>query len=286
MMTVNELYRYISAELEQLYDKNEAQNICAMLFEHIAGINRTERIREPNKLLAETIISRLEEGLAELKEHKPIQYITGEAWFYKMKLKVSPAVLIPRPETEELADAVIRYLKDKPGAALIDIGTGSGCIPIAIKKNLPSINITAIDISTDALAIAKENAASQATTINFLEIDFLDQTTWNSFPLFDVIVSNPPYIPENEKQLLDENVTAFEPATALFVANERPLIFYEMIAAFGKAHLKENGKIFMETHEQLAEETAALFNNDHYSAMIENDLQGKQRMVIATRHSR
>ena len=286
MMTVNELYRYISAELEQLYDKNEAENICAMLFEHIAGINRTERIREPNKLLAEKIISRLEEGLAELKEHKPIQYITGDAWFYKMKLKVSPAVLIPRPETEELADAVIRYLKDKPGAALIDIGTGSGCIPIAIKKNLPSINISAIDISTDALAIAKENAASQATTINFLEIDFLDQTTWNSFPSFDVIVSNPPYIPENEKQMLNKNVTEFEPHLALFVENNKPLIFYEKIAAFGKTHVKVAGKIFMETHEQFAEKTAALFNDEHYSSVIQKDLYEKQRMVIATGRSR
>ena len=145
--------------------------------------------------------------------------------------------------------------------------------------------MTAIDISDDALAIAKENSIQQQTDIDFQLVNFLDEKTWESYPSFDVIVSNPPYIPENEKQLLDKNVTAFEPLTALFVENDRPLIFYEKIAAFGKNHLKVAGKIFMETHEEFAKQTAELFNNDLYSAVIVNDINGKQRMVIATRHS-
>ena len=285
MMTVNELYRYFLTELEGIYEKNEAANICSMLFENIAGITRPALIKEPDRVLDESTVLRLNSCLEELKDHKPIQYVTSEAWFYKMKLKVSPAVLIPRPETEELADLVISYLKDKPSANLLDIGTGSGCIAIAIKKNLPVVSVIAIDISNDALSVAKENAARVQTGIDFQKVDFLEEKMWGSLPSFDVIVSNPPYIPENEKQLLDKNVTAFEPHTALFVTNERPLIFYEKIAAFGKKHLKENGKIFLETHEDFADEVAALFNDHHYSAVIVNDMNGKQRMVIATLHS-
>ncbi|CAN5817268.1 peptide chain release factor N(5)-glutamine methyltransferase [soil metagenome] len=281
MMTVNELYRYFRDELGKLYEKNEAELICSILFEHV-GIGRAELIKDSSHIPGKEITGRLDKYLLALKDYTPIQYVTGEAWFYKMKLKVSPAVLIPRPETEELAEAVINYLKNKPAVSVLDIGTGSGCISIAIKKNVPAATITAIDISSAAIAIAKENASIQQTTIDFKQNDFLDEQTWESFASFDVIVSNPPYIPENEKQLLDKNVTAFEPHSALFVANERPLIFYEKIAAFGKTHLKKDGKIFMETHEEFAAQTAALFNNAFYTAIVLNDLQGKQRMVIAT----
>lgn len=281
MMTINELYRYFLDQLSSIYEKNEAEQICSILFEHV-GIGRAELIKDSSHIPGKEITGRLDEYLLAIKDHTPIQYITGEAWFYKMKLKVSPAVLIPRPETEELAEAVIKYLKNNTAATVLDIGTGCGCISIAIKKNVPIANVTALDISDDALVIAKENARTQQTIINFIQTDFIDEQTWKSFSSFNVIVSNPPYIPENEKQLLDKNVTAFEPHSALFVANERPLIFYEKIAAFGKTHLKKDGKIFMETHEEFAAQTAALFNNAFYTAIVLNDLQGKQRMVIAT----
>ncbi len=282
-MTVNELYRSFLTELEHIYESSEAANINSMIFESIAGITRSSMIKDPTQIPNSKISSRLNECLLELKKYKPVQYVIGEAWFYKMKLKVSPAVLIPRPETEELVDAVIHYLKDKPDAAILDIGTGSGCIAIAIKKNLPDVHVTAIDISNKALIIAKENSARQQTNINFIQLDFLDEKTWQSLPLFDVIISNPPYIPENEKQKLDKNVTEFEPHLALFVENNQPLIFYKKIAAFGKKKLKEKGKIFLETHEHFAEETAALFNDAYYSAEIRKDIYEKQRMVIATR---
>ena len=282
LMTVNELYRSFLTELEHFYEGAEAAKISSMVFEKIAGITRAGIIKEPMQVINEKISERLHECLNQLKNHKPVQYVIGEAWFYKMKLKVSPAVLIPRPETEELVDAAISYLKDKPGAVVLDIGTGSGCIAIAIKKNLPTVYVTAIDISNEALMIAKENSIQQQVNINFIQLDFLGEKNWQALPLFDVIISNPPYIPENEKKTLDKNVTEFEPHLALFVENDRPLIFYEKIAAFGRSHLKENGKVFMETHEQLAEETTALFNNEHYSAEIRKDIHEKQRMVIAT----
>ena len=284
-MTIMELYRFFLAQLLGLYPKSEAENICSLLLENKAGITRTDMIKEPDKILDLDTIQAINDCLPALLEHKPVQYITGEAWFYNIKLKVSPAVLIPRPETEELADMVIRYLENKPGSAVLDIGTGSGCIPIAIKKNCPDADVTAIDVSIDALDIAKENAQNQQTVISFHELNFLEEKSRERLHSFEVIVSNPPYIPENEKEKLDKNVTAFEPHTALFVTNERPLVFYEMIALFGQAHLKTNGKIFMETHEDLAEEVASLFHNDLYNSTIVKDISGKNRFVMATHHS-
>ncbi len=284
-MTVIELYRSFLGELEKIYEKDEAANINDMLFENVAGITRLDLIKDPSRMLDETTMKRLDGSLQQLRLHKPIQYVTGEAWFCQMKLKVSPAVLIPRPETEELVNEVISFLKQNPRATVIDIGTGSGCIAIAIKKNEQTAAVTAVDISKEALAIAASNANDQRTEISFIQNDFLDATTWDELGFYDVIVSNPPYVPGSEKGSLDKNVTYFEPHLALFVEDERPLIFYEKIAAFAGKYLKENGKIFLETHEQLADQTAALFLNEKYSVLVKKDMQGKQRMVIVTRRS-
>jgi release factor glutamine methyltransferase len=283
-VTAKELYRSFLSELSHLHSTHEASNITSMIFEHFAGIDRTSLIKEPDQILDKEKKAAISESLADLKKNKPIQYIIGEAWFFKMKLKVSPAVLIPRPETEELVVAVIQAIKNKPGSKIIDIGTGSGCIAIAIKKNITDSVITATDISKDALDIAKENATSQHTIINFLHSDFLSEAYDEHLENYDVIVSNPPYIPEIELEQMDKNVTDYEPHTALFVKNERPLIFYERIIFFAKDHLNEDGKIFLETHEDLAEEVCKLFDEHIYYTEIKNDIFGKQRMVIATRY--
>ena len=285
-MTANELYRHIISHLESIYPRPEASQICSILFENKAGIALKDLIKEPALTLDETTVLHLKDSLEALLRHTPIQYVTGEAWFYKMKLVVSPAVLIPRPETEELADNIIRYLKGNPAASLLDIGTGSGCIAIAVKRNSPGTSVTAIDLSEEALAIAKQNAGFQEAMISFAKADFLDENTWDTFPTFDVIVSNPPYIPLEEKTLLDKQVTAFEPHLALFVDNDRPLIFYEQIALFGQKHLNPNGRIFLETHEHYAEAVAALFSNEYYSPEIVLDINGKQRMLVVTYHHR
>ena len=163
----------------------------------------------------------------------------------------------------------------------MDIGTGSGCIAIAVKKNIPAAMITAIDVSEGALLVAKENATTQQTDIGFLQVDFLDEAQWNTLPKFDIIISNPPYIPINEKEKLDINVTAFEPHQALFVPDNSPLLFYEKIATFGKTHLSRGGKIFMETHEDYAKETASLFKQHYKEVTIQKDIFDKERMVIA-----
>lgn len=282
-MTANELYRDFLMVLEQIYERSEAASINNLLFENVAGISKSAIIKNPAQLLDEKTHALLTAGLERLKKQEPLQYVTGLAWFYNMTLKVSPAVLIPRPETEELVDAAIKFLQDKPAASILDIGTGSGCIAIAIKKNLPAVLVTAIDISQDAITIATENSSAQQTNINFTQQDFLDEKSWHTLPMYDVIISNPPYIPENEKQLLDKNVTEHEPHLALFVTDNRPLIFYEKIAAFGKTHLTAPGKIFLETHEHFANETAALFDEKYYTVDIREDLNEKQRMVIVSR---
>ena len=167
---------------------------------------------------------------------------------------------------------------------IIDIGTGSGCIPIAIKKNMPALNITAIDISLDALAIAKQNAITHATTIEFKQLDFLNDAASATLDKYDVIISNPPYITEKQHDTMDKNVTAYEPHLALFVKDEQALIFYEKIVVFALTHLNENGMIFLETHEELAKEVAGLFDDKLYEVAIKKDIFEKERMVIVTRY--
>ena len=281
-MTIGALYLHICTNLESVYPKTEAGKICEWLFENKAGITRQQLLKEPGMQLDAAVTNSINNSLAELMAHKPIQYITGEAWFYHLKLKVTPAVLIPRPETEELAEMVIRQMPVNQELSLLDIGTGSGCIAIAVKKNSRNVHITAIDKSPEALAIAKENAVNNQAAISFSKIDFLDENEWNFFPQFDIIVSNPPYIPVNEMEKLEKHVTAYEPHAALFVTENRPLLFYEKIALFGQTHLKKGGRIFVETHEDLAYECAALFSNDHYKSAVVKDMSGNNRFVTAT----
>ncbi|MEO6671238.1 MAG: peptide chain release factor N(5)-glutamine methyltransferase [Ferruginibacter sp.] len=282
-MTVNELYRAFLNELSHTYSIDEASNITAMIFEHFAGIDRSSLIKDPGKVLVKEKITAIQESLSALKKNKPVQYIIGEAWFYKMKLKVSAAVLIPRPETEELVETVIRTVKNKQGITVIDIGTGSGCIAIALKKNMAGSTVTAIDISEDALSVANENASRQDTLIKFLLSDFLSADNDGLLENYDVIVSNPPYIPINERAQMENNVVDYEPHTALFVENNQPLVFYERINAFAKDHLNKDGMIFLETHEDLAEDVCKLFEKNIYRTAIKHDMSGKQRIVIVTR---
>lgn len=283
-MTNRQQYRIFLLQLQAIYNLNEATIITDWVLESLAGIKRFDVVKDPEKLQPDTITQQLKVALEELLQHKPVQYVTGEAWFHNMKLKVDKSVLIPRPETEELVKLVLDTVKNEENLALsiIDIGTGSGCIAIAIKKNLPAASVAAIDVSESALAIAKDNSYEQQTEIQFLKIDFLEESQWASLPKYDVIVSNPPYIPMDEKEKLDKNVASFEPHQALFVPDQSPLLFYEKIAAFASAHLNPKGKIFMEVHENFAKETAALFIQNFSEANIKKDIFGKERMVMAT----
>ena len=282
-MTIKSLYRNFLVQLQQIYSPSEATPMSDWVFEKIVSLKRSDILKNPEKEITPAAETLIQNALKELLSHKPVQYVLGEAWFYHLKFKVNAHVLIPRPETEELVDQLIRDRKSKlTDPAILDIGTGSGCISIAIKKNLPAAKISALDISKDALVLANENAVMHNTNITFTEMDFLDESSWDELPAFDIIISNPPYIPINEKEKLYKNVTSFEPHLALFVPNKSPLIFYEKIEAFGRNHLLHNGKIYLETHEDYAKETAALFMKHYQTVMIKKDMYGKERMIIIT----
>lgn len=294
-MKRKELYQSFQQQLQHIYPAAEAATITDWVFESIANLKRSDIIIDPSKEFTATEIHQLNDALKDLLLHKPVQQILGEAWFYKMKFKVNEHVLIPRPETEELVDLIIEDQKSKVKnqklksgyqtviLQILDIGSGSGSIPIALKKNLPAAEVTSIDISADALIIAKENAITNNVSVNFLQCDFLNEDNWQHLPSFDIIVSNPPYIPLNEKEKLDKNVVDFEPHLALFVPTNSPLLFYKKIADFGKKHLNEGGKIFAETHEDYASDCIKLFEDGYMNSEIIKDLQGKNRFVVSTK---
>jgi len=282
-MTIKELYRSCLLQLQQVYSLSEATVITDWVFESIAGIKRATLVKTPKAEPAAETLKQLKLCFSQLLQHRPVQYVLGEAWFYHLKLKVNENVLIPRPETEELVELVIGSRKLQiTDPMILDIGTGSGCIPIAIKKNLPATIVTALDLSEGALLVARENAAHYNCAINFIQMDFLDEARWKSLPQFDIIISNPPYIPESEKNSLAENVLRYEPHTALFVPADSPLLFYEKIAAFGKTHLRTHGKIYLETHESYAHDVLAIFSKDYPGSGLKQDLYGKNRMVIVS----
>ena len=289
-MTINDFYKNFQQQLQNIYSNNEAAVITEWVFETVASIKRFDILKLPDQqlnnettCLPDRQVQQLNNCLHQLLQHKPVQYVLGEAWFYKMKLKVNEQVLIPRPETEELVQWILETTASKKINTLLDIGTGSGCIAITLQKTMVGLNSTAIDVSENALAIAKENAASQNVLINFIQLDFLDEAVWKQLPLFDTIVSNPPYIPLAEKDMLDKNVTAWEPHSALFVPDSSPLLFYQKIAAFGLTHLNEGGNIFAELHENYAAQTAAVFSKYYSTVEIKKDISGKERMLMAVR---
>jgi len=282
-MKLNEFYRYYLTNLGLIYVENEASNITKMVFESLANISRADVLRNPEMEIESNTFSSLNQALDKLLNHQPIQYVLGEAWFYHLNFKVSDAVLIPRPETEELVDLVIQHIKASHQKAVLDIGTGSGCIPISIKKNIPEISITSVDVSKEALNIATKNANFHQAIIEFKQVDFLNELEREKLGMFDIIISNPPYIPNVEKNTMDKHVADFEPAIALFVPNNDPLIFYKAILSFAKNHLNEKGNVFLETHENFAVEVCALFKDAGFDAKVKNDLFEKQRMVLINR---
>jgi release factor glutamine methyltransferase len=282
-MTIKEIHSQYIATLKPIFGDGEAHAITNIAFEHFAKTSKQDLLLKPNELLSDEIVTSLNIALAKLLKHEPIQYITNEILFYNLPFYVNNNVLIPRPETEELVLEVINFLKQNSKKNILDIGTGSGCIPISIKKNIPNADVMAIDVSEAALSVAKKNAITNGVEIIFKEVDFLNENNYASFEKFDVIISNPPYIPIQEKNILDKNVTQYEPHIALFVPQKDPLIFFKKILSFAENHLKKNGRIFVETHENLAKETAAIFTEKKYFAEIKKDMQGKERMLIIYR---
>lgn len=285
-MTVVEAFRKLTDTLQNLYGRRESENIADLVIEKITGLRRMERALKKKAEITTQQKIVIDQYAAELLQHKPVQYVLQEAWFYGLRFVVNEHVLIPRPETEELVDWIIKDAKSlpSPSSAILDIGTGSGCIPVALKKVLNTSVITAIDISSQALNVAKKNADSNNVNIDFLLVDALNEEQLNMLPVFDIIVSNPPYIPVTDKTEMRENVLNYEPHTALFVPDEDPLLFYKAISKFAVSHLSAEGKIYAEIHESMAEAVKNIFVHAGFAdCMIKKDMQGKDRMIRAGR---
>ena len=286
-MTIQQAYLQLLQQLSTLYDKRESGNIADLVTEKVAGLRKVDRI-----VYKDTIISPEQQNLiskitTQLLQHKPVQYAIEEAWFMGMKLWVNEQVLIPRPETEELVNWIIKDIQnnENKGVLILDIGTGSGCIPIAIKRQIPQTSLTAIDISEGALQVAKMNSVTQNVLIDCQQLDLFDEATWQQLGHFDIIVSNPPYIRKSESLSMRKNVLNYEPHLALFVSDNDPLLFYKKIATFGKTHLIHTGTIYVEINEELAQEVVTVFQKKGFSNVeIKKDMQGKDRMVSAKRN--
>ena len=284
-MTILQGGKELSAELNKIYDVREALKVADMIIENLTGFSKTERLVNKHLLLTAAQRDQLRIFTEQLMQHKPVQYVLQEAWFAGLKFYVNEDVLIPRPETEELVEAVISDItsSSKKDLFVLDIGTGSGCIAILLKKRLPDLQVYAMEISNKALQVAQKNAIQNAVDIKFLHADILHWKQRKSFSSFDVIASNPPYIKEAEANEMAANILSYEPHRALFVPDNGALVFYSAIADFGAQNLKQGaGKIFVEINETLGEEVSALFMQKGFSDVkIKKDAQDKERIVSA-----
>ncbi|MGN6568831.1 MAG: peptide chain release factor N(5)-glutamine methyltransferase [Flavipsychrobacter sp.] len=283
MLSYNDAFYGLLNKLKQLYDDYESAAIAHEVMHHITGRDKLQRILEKDTLFTEAEQASFELLQTELLKGKPLQYATGHSWFMGRRYTVNEHVLIPRPETEELVDWIVQDAKENTSAlSILDIGTGSGCIPISLKLDMPEANVSSCDVSKAALSVAKENARQLQAEIGLIETDFLDEQQRARLGKYDVIVSNPPYIPVSEKEQLHKNVKDFEPSLALFVPADDALLFYRTIAAFGKTHLNAGGSIYCELHVDYAIATQQLFEQQGYQSVeVRKDMHGNLRMLKA-----
>ena len=279
-MTLLQAKEELLRRLAPLHDNREAEQIVHMVLEHITGMNRTDRAIYKQQDLSSEQVHQVTLYGNELASGKPVQYVLGEAWFAGLRFIVNEHTLIPRPETEELIEWVKATTIPEPQSVL-DIGTGSGCIPVALKKVFPLWRVQTIDLSIDALQIAEENAKQHETEIIFSQLDFLNENDWSGLPQFDIIISNPPYIKIVESASMAKHVLNHEPHLALFVPDDDALIFYKKIALFGKTHLKKKGIVFLEINQLLGAEVCFVFEKAGYKTTLRKDLNENDRMVMA-----
>jgi release factor glutamine methyltransferase len=270
---------YIRKELKDRYPASEIEGMIRFLFAIWKRYNTTDLLLKKGEKLSATDFTYIASVVTRLKKHEPIQYILGETEFFGLPLHVTPDVLIPRPETEELVLWIIKT-NTFSDPFIVDACTGSGCIAISLKKHLPATIVTGFDISAKALQIARENAELNQTKIDFLQMDLLKPSSPGLLKPADLIVSNPPYVTEKEKKKMQENVINFEPHSALFVPDQDPLKFYRALISFGEQHLKIGGKQFWEINESFANECFNLMKEHGYANIeIRRDINGKDRMI-------
>lgn len=280
-MRLNDIKQALKKQLADQYESVELGPILSILIEHVTGWDQVQQVIHKDNTISAAQQLAFETAATALLAGRPIQYITGKTWFMGEHYNVNEQVLIPRPETEELVDWVIEYAAIKGKALrILDIGTGSGCIAIALKKALPEAIVSAIDISTGAIKIAAANAAALKADIEWIALDILNTAFLPD--QYDVIVSNPPYIPMQEMKNMELQVTDHEPNIALFVPDEDPLMFYRTIARLAKLHLSTNGQLFFEIHYDQGDAMIALLDEMHFHAELRTDMFGKDRMVRAS----
>ncbi|WBA41282.1 peptide chain release factor N(5)-glutamine methyltransferase [Hymenobacter canadensis] len=284
MPTLRQLTADLSSALETIYPASEAGSIAGQILEHLLQLTPLQRRMQADAPVPPEVADQLPALQARLLHHEPMQYVLGVAHFAGLELEVTPATLIPRPETEELVQLIIEEQRHRSALSVLDVGTGSGCIPLALCQALEPIRTVAVDISADALAVARRNASRYGCEIDFQQLDILTQTPTVEPHSLDVLVSNPPYVLESERPLMRPNVLNFEPATALFVPDYDPLLFYRRIAELGTTLLRPGGALYFEINEQYASQTLDLLTGlDYTQAVARPDIFGKQRLVRASR---
>ncbi len=282
-MTTTQALKHLVQSLFDIYDPGEAISVASIVLEDAFGV-KPSQVSSQTKLDKEQLI-RLDSIIQRLMAYEPVQYVMGEAAFYGYRFKVSPAVLIPRQETEESVHWALETCKQHPEIrSVLDIGTGSGCIPVSIKKRRPDLDVHALDISTAALDVARENAQRLKAAVQFYEVNILDKKAWKQLPKFDLIVSNPPYVTKSERKILPKNVVDFEPHLALFAGGSDAQRFVKKIAEFGKTHLNPGGWLFLETNEFYVPLSALILEKHGYVQVeTRKDLNGRDRMICGRR---
>lgn len=269
-----------SDELNDTFTVREKRQIGKMFLMHYLSYDGTELLMNKDEKVSGEVIERLKHAISEINRGRPVQYVLGSTYFYGLNLNIDRRALIPRPETEELVAWIIDLWKGR-SPKILDVGTGSGCIALAIKDNIPKSSVYGVDVIQNALDLAIENAKNLSLEVTF---DFANAMNLHAYSRYkwDVIVSNPPYIPINEKSEMSDHVLDYEPGTALFVPNENPLLFYKAIALYAKDHLVPKGSLFFEVHENLSQNIKDMLNRLGFTKVeIKKDLQEKDRMIHA-----
>lgn len=278
-MTLSTFRSYFTKQLIGIFPQTEIDSFFFLLMEELVELKRIDTVLHPDFKISKDKQEELENALKRLQKEEPIQYILGNTEFYGLPFKVDKNTLIPRPETEELVAWILNTAK-KNTQEILDIGTGTGCIAISLAKNLANTALSAIDISENALTMAQKNAALNKVAVSFYQADVLKTIPFKKERLFDIIVSNPPYVRELEKAEIHNNVLQNEPHLALFVTDNNPLVFYDAIAEIAKKHLTKNGLLFFEINQYLGKETIALLKEKGFQNIeLRKDFSGNDRMI-------
>ena len=281
-MLLSQLKIQFLEQLKGKYPSTEIESFFNILIEYYLNLRRIDLALNPDIEISEDQYSNFKKALWRLKDHEPVQYITGETEFYGLKFRVNKNVLIPRPETEELVEWIISDFKDSgKGLNILDIGTGSGCIPVSLAKEIPNSKVSSFDISEEALKLAKKNAKINQVKVDFQKVNILEMEKLDES--YDIIVSNPPYVRELEKKEMHKNVLNFEPDTALYVKDEDPLLFYKKIAELAVMALHSDGALYFEINQYLGEETKSLVEKFGFEAELKKDIFGNYRLLKAVK---